>query len=208
MYNKVKIFLNQDAYTELTGAYIDREGELRTKVRDAIRVLFKGAKMSKVNRKVIVNLKYTNDEEPDPKKKRQMKSEQVDYDQKELDKFELDHDDSWLPEGLTSEDCDVYEVNVRDNVWDYLLLFAKLYWFRLTEYNKALQKDEKKEIAEDPVCFEQVMHEQLLPSVMQLINSTIEEEFDNDFKKMDEEEAQKKKDKKPKAGSRDKKSKT
>jgi len=205
LYNKVKIFLNQDAYTELTGAYIGREGELRTKVRDAIRVLFKGAKLSKVNRKITVNLKYTNEEEPDPKKKRQLKQVQLDYDEKEINKFELDHDASWLPEGLTSEDCDVYECNVRDNVWDYLLLFAKLWRFRLTKYNDALQKDEKKEIAEDVVCFEQVMHEHLIPTVMNLINATIEEEFDADFKKMDEEEAQKKKDKKPKAGSRDKK---
>jgi hypothetical protein len=193
----VKIFLVDDAYVELEDAYVDKEKDLRAEVSQQIKTLCKSAKMSKVNKSVIVNLKETDEETA----QRKMKQDTVPWKDAKVDKYEVSYNPDWIPEKMEKADVKVYTQKVGDTTMRYLKLFYQIYCARIDLYNDSLEATEKSEIAEQPKCFEQVIHEQLVNSLNQIIMKNIEKEFDAEFKEVE----QALEDKKPKAGSRDKK---
>jgi hypothetical protein len=195
--NVVKIFLVDDAYVELEDAYVDKEKDLRAEVFQQIKTLCKSAKMTKVNKKLVVNLKETNDETA----AREMKQDTVPLGDVNLEKYKIVHNADWIPEKMDKDEARTYTQKVGDNTWKYLELFYQIYCARIDLYNDSLEMPgEKKEKADMPECFEQVMHEQLVSALNQIIMKNIEKEFDSEFKEIGEKEEGKK----PKAGARKK----
>ena len=197
----VKVFLVDDAYVELQDAYVDKEKDLRAEVFQQLKQLCKSAKMTKVNKTLVVNLKKINDETNE----RELKQESLQIGKDvDLDKYEVKFDPNWIPEKMDKNSIEVFKMKVGDNTWKYLQLFYQIYCARIDKYNSSLTSEErKKDKADLPKCFEQVIHEQLLGSLMQLIQKQIDKEFEEEFQELQKEEE----DKKPKAGSRDKKKK-
>jgi hypothetical protein len=195
---QVKIFLVDDAYIELEDAYVDKEKDLRAEVFSQIKTLCKSAKMSKVNKTLVVNLKETDEESG----QRKMKQDTVPMDEVDLDKYPVKFDPEWLPEKMKKEDSRTYTQKVGDNTWKYLKYFYQIYCARIDKYNDSLEMPkEESEKAKLPACFEQVIHEQLVQALNQIIAKNIEKEFDAEFKEINAEQDNKK----PKAGSREKK---
>ncbi len=193
----VKIFLVDDAYVELEDAYVDKEKDLRAEVFQQIKILCKSAKMTKVNKTLIVNLKHTNDETA----AREMKQEQIPLGDINLDKYKIKFDEDWIPEKMIRDETRTYSQKVGSKTWDYLQYFFQIYCARIDEYNDSLElPGEKEDKATQPKCFEQLMHEQLVSALNQIIMKNIEKEFDKEFKELGDKED----DKKNKGGSRKK----
>lgn len=199
----VKIFLVDDAYTELEDALVDKEKTIRSEVTKAITELCKSAKLSKVKKTLVINIK----EENEITGERALKQDTMSFREFDIDKFPVKHDPDWIPEKMDKEEVRIYKQKVGDRTWKFLLFFWKVYCNRLDQYNKSLLDTEKKEKAEFPVCFEQMIHEQLIGVLDKIISKNIEKVFEEEFREIEEaEEKDKSKDEdKPKlAGSREK----
>ena len=193
---EVKIFLSEDALVELEDAYIEKKKDLRAQISEQVKILYKGAKMTKVHHMIIVNLKSENVDNGE----RVLKAEQVPLKNVELKKYNLPHNPDWIPENMEKDDTKTYVLKVGDNTWKYLLYFVKIYCVKIDLYNDKLLSNEKSEIAKQPACFEQVLHEQLISGLNAIISKNMDKIFDAEFEEVHKEE--KKDDKHPIAGER------
>lgn len=193
----IKIFLVDDAYVELEDAFVDKEKDLRSEVNKILKTIIKSAKMTKINKTMVVNIKKDDEETGE----RKMEQDTIKLKEVNLEKFVLESDPSWIPEKMDKDEVKIYSQKVGDATWKYLQYFSKIYGARLDKYNKSLNSDEDKQKAEFPKCFEQLIHEQLISGINTIITKHIEKEFDKEFKELEDAEDNKK----PKAGSRDKK---
>jgi len=183
MEQEIKIFLVEDAFVELEDAYVDKKKDLRTEIHQQIKILCKVAKMTKVHNALIANLKSEDEESGE----RALKQEQIPLKEVDLTKYNLPHNPDWIPEKMDKENAKTYVQKVGDNTWKYLLYYAKIYCAKTDLYNDALNSDEKSEIAKQPVCFEQVIHEQLINALNAIISKNMDKEFDKEFEELNKE---------------------
>ena len=181
----IKIFLAEDALVELEDGYVDNKKILRQEINELIRVLYKSAKMTKVHQTMVVNRKTKNEETG----KREFQPEQIPLAECDITKYDLPHDDAWVPKNMEKEGGNVryYAQAVGDSTWKYLVLFTKYYCARTDKYNETLLASEKDEIAEQPECFEQVIHESLINGVNGIIAKNIDNDFDSDVQDINKE---------------------
>lgn len=184
MKQEIKIFLAGNTLVELEDAYVDKKKDLRTEIHQQIKVLCMGAKMTDVHRIIVVNLKKENEDTGE----RELAQEQIPLKEDDLSKYVISHDAAWIPEKMDKEDAKTYVQTVGDSTWRYLLYFAKIYCARIDLYNDSLNSYEKSEVAKQPVCFEQIIHEQLINALNAIISKNMDKEFDLEFEEINKEE--------------------
>jgi len=193
--HRVKVFMTEDALAELEDKYDEKPEDLRKVVRDKIRELVKSAKMAKLQKTVIANIEVDE-------KKSENKQEQFPLKDFKLEKYVFKSDSDWLPKDFDEDDTKYYSIKVGSNTWKYLLMFCQLWGVRIEKWNDSLGKDDPKrkdKFMETPECREQILHEQLIPTITRELVNAVGDEFDDEFKEIDKaESAKKKKDKKGK----------
>jgi len=182
VYNKVKIFLQENAYAELEDSFVDKEQELRAEIQKTIKQMHQNAQMVETNRTLNVNVES---DQIDPRTGQPApKMEHIPFEEIDFSKYHISSDPEWTPENIPKEQCKVWQKSVSDYTWKYIQLYAIHLCARYDIYNQRLNKDDPQYESKKntlPTCFEQVMHESLISPLMKII-------MDNIGKRIDEEE--------------------
>ncbi len=196
MAHQVTVFLAEDALIALEDHFSDKDDDaLRKFVFDQVKIISRNAKLIRMN-KLFTGKIEVKGGEPDETKLETWHLKDVN-----LDKFELDEDPDWIPKRMDKKNTKSYSIKIGDKTWDGLQLFAKVHLARIKFYNDSLtesDKNYKDKFIEKTICFEQVIHEAILPGVFEKIAENIDKELDDEFDKINEPPKPKKEKKKKK----------
>ena len=193
----IKIFLAEEALVALEDHFVDKdEDALRKYVFDQIKILARGAKLIRMNKSFSGNIEV-KDGEPNETKPETWYLKDV-----KLEKFTLKEDTNWIPKNMDKDDVKIYSIKVGEKTWEALRIFVQAHCARLKFYNDSLNESDKRyndKLIEKPSCFEQVIHESIIPQIYQKIATNIDDELQKEFDKVNEPpKKDKKKDKKKK----------
>jgi len=191
--SKLKVFLTEESLIELEDDYVDKEDELRDLMFGYIKTLGKNAKMIMRNKQFVANLKPYDDNT--------QHTETIRLKKFNLKKYTVKSDPDWIPENLDLDDCKPYIIKVGPKTMDRLETYCQVYQARVGLYNKSLSAAELKiesKKAKPAKCFEQIIHEALITSVMEKLNKLDDKEFDEEFAEINKPKSEKAKDKKAK----------
>ena len=176
----VSVFLNEDALVLLEDEFVDKEDDLRHLIYDPVKQMAKTAKMQTTQNQFIAN---TYDEDaPDKKGTETIKLAEFD-----LDKFAVSSDPNWLPDNIDAKDAKPYKIRVGDKTWNLLLEYFKFYNARCDVFNKSLpsnlrEDDDTRAIPAE--CYEKILHESLIGTVLRKIDKAIDKELEDEFKEV------------------------
>lgn len=197
-YKKVKVFLTEDALTQLEDAYLDKEDELRKLIFNKVKELAKGGKMCKIQKNFAAQI--WNPEE------KKFKQEVYSLKKERLEDYDPGDNPEWIPKEMDKEDTKYYALQVGDKTWEYLVVICQVLVARITKFNESLdmsREDHKEQKMELPECREQIFHEQLIQLVTGKIMESVADEFEEEFKEINKSEDEKKKEPKKKEPAKD-----
>lgn len=196
MSDTIRVYLHEDALTQLLEQFDDKEKDLRKLVFDRIKTFTTDAKMIKLNKTFTA---------------RTIKNNLPFEDTFTLKEYPFDKHDAlpskpkWHPEKMDKDETKFYEINVTEKTMDYIKLFSQVYQNRILIFNKSIPKSDPNRndiLIDQAQCLEQLIHEQLYGTIMDKIRSAIEDEFDEEFEEANKSEED---EKPPKAKQREKK---
>ena len=167
----IKVFLTEAALAELHDSFIDKKDDLQKFVYEQVRGLARVAKLSKIHDSFSANIEEEG----------QIKQETFSFTKEKVTNYTIGDNPKWTPELL--EHPSSYSLKVGEKTYDYLKLFAQMYLARIEKYNESVDEKDpnrKTKIVPQPVCFEQIIHEQLINSIYTMIQRNIDEEFDKE----------------------------
>ncbi len=186
--HKLKVFMNIDALGQLEDEFIDEEDALRKFMFENVKVIARSAKMVTKTQKsfsanVIDKLKQKEDG-GNPTKRETIKLKEF-----KLEKFSVKSDPDWIPKEADEDDITSYVLKVGDKTQAFLEKYCQIFNAKVHLYNKNLDHkvkgfNEERDVAQPAVCFEQIIHEQLIGPVMQKITASIDKEFDDEFEQV------------------------
>ena len=194
MVHTVKVFLAEEALVALEDHFVDKdEDALRKYIFDQVKGLARTAKLVKMNKSFAGNIEV-QDGQPDETKIETWHLKDV-----KLDKFSLKENPSWIPKNMDKDDIKIYTLKIGEKTWEALQIYVQTHCARLKFYNDSLDESDKRykdKLIEKSVCFEQVIHEAIIPQIFQKIATNIDEELEKEFDRVNEPPEKKKKSKK------------
>jgi len=174
MTKPIKLFLPKEFYDELLYQYEGKDSDLKQLVHGFLKPFAKQGKMALLHNNMQVSVIKNNTEVFELKTLKEIN----------LDSIVINHDENWIPEKLEKETSQIYTLSVSDRLYDDLLVFAKLYYFRTTVWNESIKNDEnniKFKIADIPACFEQIIQDVTIQNLTKAVEDNIDKEYDEDF---------------------------
>lgn len=176
----VQVFLNENALVLLEDEFVDKEDDLRHLIYDPVKTMAKATKMQITQNQFVAKI-YDDDA---PNKTGTETIQLADYD---LDKFAVPSDPDWLPDNVDASDAKPYKIRVGDKTWNLLLDYFKFYNARCDVFNKTLPsnlRENEKERAIPAECYEKILHEALIGTVIRKIDNAIDKELEDEFKEV------------------------
>ena len=196
MAHQIKVFLAEEALIALEDHFVEKdEDALRKFVFDQVKGLARTAKLVKMNKSFSGNVEI-KDGEPDETKLETWYLKDVN-----LAKFTLKEDPNWLPKNVDKDDVKTYILKVGEKTWNALQIFVQTHCARIKFYNDSLDENDRRykiKKLDKPECFEQVIHESIIPGIFTKIAANIDEELEKEFDKVNEPPEKKKPKKKSK----------
>ena len=184
MVHTVKVFLAEEALVALEDHFVDKdEDALRKYIFDQVKGLARSAKLVRMNKSFAGNIEV-KDGRPNETKMETWYLKDV-----RLDKFTVKEDPSWIPKNMDKDDVKIYYLKIGEKTWEALQIYVQVYSARLKFYNDSLDESDSRyndKLLEKPDCFEQVIHEAIIPQVYQKISANIDDELEKEFDKVNE----------------------
>lgn len=174
MVEKIKLYLDEDALTELQDQYMDKETELRKELQAFIKNMFVNTKGAELNKTLVCGM------EVEENGKKVMKQEPIPFKDIDFTKYVVKFDPSWKPKEIPNPTF--YELSVGDATYKKLVAEAQYFLVRIGKYNGSISKDKKK--ADVPACFEECMFQNLYQPTMQLIMKKVGSVCDDEFEEL------------------------
>ena len=174
MVEKIKLYLDEDALTELQDQYMDKETELRKELQAFIKNMFVNTKGAELNKTLVCGMEVEEDG------KRVTKNEPVPFKDIDFTKFVVKFNPSWKPKEI--DNPTYYELAVGDATYKKLVTEAQYFMIRVDKYNGSISKDKKK--ADVPTCFEECMYQNLYQPTMSLIMKKVGNVCDDEFEEL------------------------
>ena len=174
MVEKIKLYLDEDALTELQDQYMDKETELRKELQAFIKNMFVNTKGAELNKTLVCGMEVEEDG------KRVTKNEPVPFKDIDFTKFVVKFNPSWKPKEIDKPTY--YELAVGDATYKKLVTEAQYFMIRVDKYNGSISKDKKK--ADVPTCFEECMYQNLYQPTMSLIMKKVGNVCDDEFEEL------------------------
>ncbi len=187
MTKKIKLFLQKEFYEEMLYQYEGKDSDLRKVVFDILTPFGKQGKMTKLHQIIQARTPKNVNGKPDVIEKK--------LSDINLEQIKIESDNTWLPKNIEKESLREYVLTISERLYDDLVFYGKVYCIRLQIYNDLLPKGDKP--AELPTCFEQIIQDNVVGSLINSVGNNIEteylEEYDELEKKIEDKKPPKRK---------------
>jgi len=188
----IPLFLPNAMFEEVLYQFENKDTDLRKLIFGLLTPLGKQAKMVALGGSIQARV-Y---------KDGKLTMKDVDLKDVDLEKTAVKSDSEWIPTKVTKDEIKIIKHTVSNRLYEDLMLFSKVFCARLTLYNESLDKkdkDYKTKVATMPVCFEQVIQDNVVGPLSQAVATNIDSEYQVEFDEMEKKiEEKKPKDRKTK----------